>query len=193
MKESQTVYPRPVDFRIRSQAVEDNSPEEDHRVDFAIRRNGVSLSANVSQAYFEATVLPVITTILQELAGTPAADQATVSAQKAATKRAEAPPSLRTVIEKTEATNAAEIMKAAAVSLTLIQGKARFTREELLDEVGKASGYWRKSHAQGASHILSYLLKSGTLVESVDGSLSLEPTEERKAACLLGPEQWASA
>jgi hypothetical protein len=192
MKESQTVYPRPVDFRVRSQAVEVSSPEKDRRVDFAIRRNGLSLSANVSEAYFEATVIPVITTILQELAGTPAADPANESAQQVATKRAETPPSLRTVIEKTEATNAAEIMKAAAVSLTLIHGKARFTREELLDEVGKASGYWRKSHAQGASHILSYLLKSGTLVESADGGLSLEPTEERKAVCLLGSEQWAS-
>lgn len=188
MKDAQTVYPRPVDFRLYSANAEDSAPEKDPRVDFAIRRNGVSLSANVSQAYFETTVLPVITTILQELAAPPAADQATVSAQQAAAKKADTPPSLRTIIEKTEATNAAEIMKAAAVSLTLIQGKARFTREELLDEVGKASGYWRKSHAQGASHILGYLLKSGTLVESVDGSLSLEPTEERKAACLLGSE-----
>ena len=156
------------------------------RVQFSLAKNGISVSATVSVQYFDAKVLPIMTKLLAEIAHSetgnkPAEQPQTRSEPRPERFREKEKPSIRQVIEVLEAKSGPEVLKAAAISLTLFQETPIFTRERLLGEAETAIGHWRKAHAKTADVILDYLLASGFLVERGNGELCMAPEEEKTA------------
>src|SRR5690606_38048421 len=148
------------------------APEMPDRVRFSLKKGGISISATVSAAYFDANVLPILTTLLGELSG-PADEKMGLDhpAPKPEKFRRQQAPTMREIIEALGANSGPELVRAAAVSLSIFQDTPIFSREQLLAEVEKAVGHWHKSHAKTASAVLDYLMASGCLVERADGDL----------------------
>ena len=158
------------------------------RVEFSIKKNGVSISASVSAEYFDAHVLPVITGLLEDMAARPETPVAVTPAPTpvpAATPERVAEPqalTVRAIAQRMAAHTAPDIMRAAAISLGWVQQREKFSWAELLAEVQKATGYWKKTHSDSAKHVLESLMARGTLVETTDGHYSLSPKEEADAS-----------
>lgn len=135
--------------------------------------------------YFQSHVLPVITVLLGEISesGGRCLNEST---SRTAESPINVPLSVRTIAQRLAVRNASDIMKAAAVSLVLAQGRDKFSRNELIEEAARAVGYWRKSHAESAQWIIKYLVSADALVEAADGNYSLHPEEERLARAALG-------
>lgn len=170
------------------------APERDEsgsdRVRFSIKRNGVSVSATVPAPYFDEHVLPVVSSLLSEIGGPSAGCGPSVEADRTESAEipvlAERPPmSVKTIAQKLCARTAPQILRAAAISLQVLQGKQQFSREELLAEAQLAHGFWRKTHSESAHPVLSCLLAAGTLIETFDGRYTLSADEEAAAAALL--------
>lgn len=154
------------------------------RVSFSLEKNGIAVRASVTPDYFDTHVLPVMTRLLKEIdtpapKAQPEPDAAPPKFRKPATA------SVRQVVDILSAQSGPELLKAAAVSLAVIQNLPVFTREHLFEEAEKAVGHWRKSHSNSADEILKYLLTSGTLVERGDGQLCLNHSEEKAAILAL--------
>jgi hypothetical protein len=157
---------------------------KDTRIRFNIRQKDISISASVTPEYFDANVLPIMTRLLARVAASEPGE-----ANAAPAKSTIQPPprdSIRTVIECLDATSGSDILKAAAISLTLLKGIVTFSGEELLEEAALAAGYWRKKYASDAKLLIDYLVSSEVLIEAVAGGFNLNPKEERRAAELLG-------
>ncbi|WMT89559.1 hypothetical protein [Pelagibacterium sp. H642] len=167
---------------------QEKKPAQPDRVQFSLAKNGISVSAAVSVQYFETKVLPIMTKLLAEIAGeadaTPAEQPEAPQETRPERFRNKERPSIRQIIEMLEAKSGPEVVKAAAISLTLFQQTPIFTRERLLSEAETAIGHWRKVHAKTADVILDYLLASGFLVERGNGELCMNPEEEK--AAILG-------
>ena len=135
--------------------------------------------------YFQSHVLPVITVLLGEISesGGRFPDESAGGTTDSPTN---VPLTVRTIAQKLAVRNASDIMKAAAVSLVLAQGREKFSRSELIEEAARAVGYWRKSHAESAQWIINYLVSADALVEAADGNYSLHPEEEKLARAALG-------
>lgn len=166
-------------------------PERDgsgsDRVQFSIKRNGVSVSATVPIAYFDEHVLPVVSNLLAEIGGpaSGALEEPAVTANAPAESAERPPISVKTVAQKLAARTAPQILKAAAISLRVLQGKEQFSRDELLAEAQLAHGFWKKAHAESAHTVLNCLLAAGTLIETFDGRYTLSADEESAATALL--------
>jgi aminopeptidase N len=152
------------------------------RVRFSLKKGDISISATVSAAYFDANVLPILTTLLGELSS-PADEKKGRDhpMPKPETFRREQIPTMREIIEMLGANSGPELVRAAAVSLSIFQDTPIFSREQLLEEAEKAVGHWHKNHAKTASAVLDYLMASGCLVERANGDLCLSPIEEKAA------------
>jgi hypothetical protein len=56
----------------------------------------------------------------------------------------------------------------------LVAGKDEFPRQDLLDEMRGASGYYRESYGKNFTNYLQRRLKAGELIESRKGFYALE-------------------
>jgi len=162
----------------------EESAPQDTRVRFDIRQKGMRISASVTAEYFDANILPIMTRLLDRMAAEPS--DANRAADKPAAQQPTPKDSVRTVIERLDATSGSDILKAAAISLTVLKGVVTFSREDLLEEAALAAGYWRKKYASDAKLLVDYLVSSEVLIEAVEGGFNLNPREERKAIELLG-------
>lgn len=72
-----------------------------------------------------------------------------------------------------------DLVIAAAAQLTLVGGKAEFSRQELLASVKSASGYFKDSYGKNFSNYLNGRVKAGQLVEPRSGHYALG-AEKRK-------------
>lgn len=162
---------------------------ETKRVEFTIRKNGITVSASVPPDYFDSHVLPAIGSILDELCPQKIDEDAPVGSPPPLAEkvedRKEEPMSVRTIAQRLSASTAPEIMKAAAISLAVIQKREKFSLEELCEEVRKATGYWNKTHSMSTKYVLAWLTSCGALVETFDGLYSLSMGEHANAARIL--------
>jgi hypothetical protein len=154
------------------------------RVEFSISKDGTSVSASVPSQYFDQKILPLIETLLDQVAQPETHSNAKTSGPVEPV-RPDISWSVRKIAGRLAARTASDVMKAAAISLVLVHGKEQFSYEELLAELHLATGYWKKTYAQGVSGILDWLKSSGFLVETMDGHLSLSPEAEVTAAHML--------
>jgi len=165
------------------------NPPAGRLIQFSIQRKDVAVSASVTPEYFEARVLPVINSLLDEIAESAAAPAAPEPVPAPEAEPVFTPPpapagrreTVRTIAERLEANTGTDILRAAAIAITVLRGNVVFTREDLLAEATKAAGYWRKSHAKDAPQLIEYLLSRDILVETADGKLTLNPKEEKLA------------
>jgi hypothetical protein len=153
-------------------------------VQFAISKNGISVSATVSSSYFQDTVLPVMSSLLGEMSSAPSVGTFSSTATNA--QPAKINLSVKAIAQKLNAKSVTEVLTAAAASLVLVHNKEQFSWKELLAETKKASGYWTKSHATNGTKGRDTLQASGVLIENSSGELSLAPTAERDLLTKLG-------
>lgn len=66
-----------------------------------------------------------------------------------------------------------DLVIAGAAHLTLVKGKSEFSRQELLDEVKGASGYYKESYNKNLTNYLNSRVKAGHLLEPRTGYYSL--------------------
>jgi hypothetical protein len=184
VKKNNTVMPvYPSLIASESFGSSEETAPADTRIRFNIRQKDIRISASVTPEYFDANVLPIMTRLLARIASEP--DAPNPPPDKPAVQPTPRD-SIRTVIERLDATSGSDILKAAAISLTLLKGIVTFSREELLEEAALAAGYWRKKYASDAKLLVDYLVSSEILIEAVEGGFNLNPKEERRAAELLG-------
>ena len=67
-----------------------------------------------------------------------------------------------------------DLVIAAAVYLTVVEGKSEFLRRELLDTMKSATGYYKTNHSKNLSSLLDGLMKSGKLNQLGKDRYSLE-------------------
>lgn len=161
------------------------TPDGQQRVRFRLKKGDMSLSATVSVDYFDTMVLPILTRLLgnigeraERTAGkVDEDDPAPVTPNFRSGQR----PSMREIVEALGARSGPELLRAAAVSLSVFQQMPIFSCEQLLGEAEKAVGHWHKTHSKTANEVLDYLKSSGCLVEQASGDLCLNPAEEKSA------------
>ena len=81
-----------------------------------------------------------------------------------------------TIASKLGCNNGVDLIKAAALQLTLVQGKPKFTRQELINEM-KTSSYHKNTYISNLSAYLKTLLSNGFFNESQKDVYSVNPTQ----------------
>ena len=74
-----------------------------------------------------------------------------------------------------------ELVYAAAVNLKVIQGKNRFTREEIRSEMQSATSYYKQSDARNLTQYLESMVKARKLLRANTGEYSLSADGEQEA------------
>ena len=104
--------------------------------------------------------------------------QASPTSPPAGNGRAGADPSLNqattgSIAAKLDTKTGGQLALAAAAYLHLSQGKATFTRQELLDAMKTAAGRYKKTYSDNLSSYLATLAKDGKLLSPGNDSYSL--------------------
>lgn len=73
-----------------------------------------------------------------------------------------------------------DLIVAAAAHLTFVAGKAEFSRQELLDQVRGATGYFKDSYGKNLTNYLNARVKAGELMEPRTGHYALSATEAER-------------
>lgn len=94
--------------------------------------------------------------------------------------------SVASIAQRLNAKSADDVLRAAAASLTLVQGREHFPWKDLLAEAGRATGYWTKHHPSNATKALKRLRGTGVLVELANGELALSPAAKSDLTAALG-------
>lgn len=71
----------------------------------------------------------------------------------------------RSIASKLSCKSGPDLVMAAAVKLTLVDGEGTISRKKLLDEMKTASGYYKASHRSNLSNCLKGLIQDGKLHE----------------------------
>lgn len=79
-----------------------------------------------------------------------------------------------------------ELAVAAAAILVLVQGKATFSRTELLEEMKKAVGYFKEDHRKNLTNTLTSLTKSDRLRSGAKNQYSLSSATHMELEDKLG-------
>ncbi len=90
-----------------------------------------------------------------------------------------------TLAGKLGAKTAKDLIIAAAAQLTLVGGKAEFSRQELLTSVKSASGYYKESYSKNFTNYLNVRVKAGQLVEPRSGHYALSAKEKKELETTL--------
>lgn len=156
-------------------------------VQFSLSKDGIAVSATVPNSYFDSNVLPIITSLLQQIGSTTtsAPTFAAPAQPTGASGAAKLNLSVRAISEKLSSKTAGDVLTAAAASITLVQQRPEFSWKELITEAGKATGYWTKYHPGNAAKSLKTLRSKGVIVELASGSLALSPEAQKELAAVL--------
>ena len=73
-----------------------------------------------------------------------------------------------------------ELAVAAAAKLTLVDGRQRFSRRDLMAEMRTAGSYFKKTYSSNFSNYLNTLLKERRLIESSAGVFALAEATRRE-------------
>lgn len=69
-----------------------------------------------------------------------------------------------------------DLVQAASAKLTLVDGKERFTRRELIDAMREASAHFKQTHVKNLTSSLATLIKDGVLLEPAKDTFALAAT-----------------
>lgn len=78
-----------------------------------------------------------------------------------------------------------DVATAAAAYLKFVLSKPSFTRDEILENMKKATGYYKASYNNNLTNILGALVKNGTLLESSTNNFSLQVNKETELNGIL--------
>ena len=78
-----------------------------------------------------------------------------------------------------------DVVIAAVAYIKFVQGKSSFDRDEILDTMKKATGYYKASYSNNLTNILGALVKNETLLESSANNYSLTVTKEKELNDIL--------
>lgn len=81
-----------------------------------------------------------------------------------------------TLAAKLNCSSCSELIKAAALQLTLVQGKTKFTRQELVTEM-KTSSYYKDTYMGNLNKYLKTLIKAGFLNEAQKDVYAVNPSQ----------------
>ena len=79
------------------------------------------------------------------------------------------------IAAKLQVTSGPELIVAAAGRLALIEGKDTYTRQQILDEMKTAAGYYKKTYSNNLSASLQRLVSDRKLVETAANTFALAP------------------
>lgn len=80
-----------------------------------------------------------------------------------------------------------DLIIAAAAHLTFVAGKPEFSRQELLDQVRGATGYFKDSYSKNLTNYLNARVKAEELMEPRTGHYSLNASEVERLRAALAP------
>jgi len=78
-----------------------------------------------------------------------------------------------TIAARLKVKSAPELLMAAAAHLSLVVGKSEFTRQELLEQMKGATGYFKESHTRNLTQSISSQVRAGSLLEPSTGKFAL--------------------
>lgn len=93
--------------------------------------------------------------------------------------------SINSVIAKVGGDSCRAILLASAAHISLVQGKNRFTRDELVTGAKEASVY-KRDYSNQVSRDLSRLIKSGEIIENAKDVFCLSEAKKAEFAAKLG-------
>jgi hypothetical protein len=90
-----------------------------------------------------------------------------------------------TLAAKLGCSSGLDLIIVAATRLTFVAGLPTFSRQNILDEMKTASGYYKQSYGANLSNYLQSLVKSGKLLETAKDIYSLSDTEKKEVGTKL--------
>ncbi len=90
-----------------------------------------------------------------------------------------------TIASKLGCTSGRQLIVAAAAHLTFVAGHKTFSRQELLDEIKGAAGYYKVTYRNNLSGYLQRLIKDGKLLEASTDSYCLSDGTKNEAEAKL--------
>lgn len=78
-----------------------------------------------------------------------------------------------TIAAKLSCNTGTDLLLAAATNLTLVQNRETFSRQQLLNEMQNATGYYKTTYAKNLSSYLRTLIRTGKINESTSGQYAL--------------------
>lgn len=137
---------------------------------FRIKLGGAELDYEGGVDFLKAEIMPIVERILGMLETraefldplpTPHVDQSSKGAISAGVP--DLSHSTNTIARLLNAKSASDLVIAAAAHLTLMQKKERLSRQELLDEMKKASSFFKSSYVNNLSNSLKVLVNADRL------------------------------
>ncbi|WP_422083828.1 hypothetical protein [Ulvibacterium sp.] len=84
--------------------------------------------------------------------------------------------SINSISAKLDVKSGSDLIIASAAHLTLVQNKETFQRQDILNEMKKASNYYKKSHRGNLTSLLKTLVTSHKLIERKTGTYAISAT-----------------
>ena len=97
--------------------------------------------------------------------------------------------STATIASRLDAKSAADLAIAASAYLVLVNGKASFSRAELLDTMKTATAYYKPTMSSNLSSTLNSLVRARRLNETASRVYALTPSERETMENLLAEHQ----
>jgi hypothetical protein len=92
---------------------------------------------------------------------------------------------IKTVATRLGVTSGADLLIAAAASLSIVKGSETFTRHDLTAEMKAAVGYYKTTFLNNLSSYLDRAVKSGTLIEVSKDTYALRDSERNNLEAKL--------
>jgi hypothetical protein len=86
--------------------------------------------------------------------------------------------SMQSIAAKFDGTSGTGLATAAAVYLRFVKGKSKFSRNELLEAMKEANGYYSTNHSGNLSRSLKTLISNQTLIQGADNLFSIHASKE---------------
>ena len=86
--------------------------------------------------------------------------------------------SMQSIAAKFDGSSGAGLTTAAAVYLRFVKGKSKFSRNELLEAMKEANGYYSTNHSSNLSKTLKTLISNQTLIQGADNLYSVHASKE---------------
>ena len=90
-----------------------------------------------------------------------------------------------TIATRLSAKSGPDLASAAAAHLTLVQGRERFSRQDLLENMKAHSGMYKTSIGKNLTSTIQSLIRNGRLNEVAQGSYSLTAAEKERVESSL--------
>jgi hypothetical protein len=90
-----------------------------------------------------------------------------------------------TIADKLGSRSGSGLLIASAAHLTLVKGSQSFSRQELLEEMKTAKGYYKKTFSNNLSRYLQTVVKNGDLIETGKDAYSLSANKRKELERIL--------